>query len=160
MGPGIKMTKNPGLFHPHIFSPYGDLEVWRKRFGQWADILKVTHEKGSDRHLQTMFRLLGRTLYDRDLPEAQKAIIDEEQDKGQIDYLQMDTPIEDALQIFKLVAVDPPITTVKSLISSYQKVTGCRREKNEKLSNFVSCFRGLPAKHLLHSHASSSSQIG
>ena len=58
------------------------------------------------------------------------------------------------------VAVDSPITMVTRLISSFQKVTTCRRSKNENLKVFVSRFRGLAETHLLHATASPSSQIG
>lgn len=46
------------------------------------------------------------------------------------------------------------------LISSYQKVTKCRRQKIEHLSTYVSRFRSLAAIYLLYSHASSTSQFG
>lgn len=72
----------------------------------------------------------------------------------------MEDTIQAALQIVKLVPVDPPIAMVTRLISSYPKVTSCRTDPKEKLSIFVSRFRGLAAKHLLHSNASSTSQIG
>lgn len=128
--------------------------------GQLIDPLKVDHDQGTDRLLQTNFRLFGRTIYERGLPDAQKAIVDEAQAKGQIDYFQIDNLVKAALQIAKLVPVDLPITMVPRLISSYQKVTVCRLEKNEKLSTFASRFRSPAAKHLLHSQASSSLQIG
>lgn len=142
------MTKNLGLFDSPIFPPDGDLQVSRKGVYKWGDSLNVAHDKGSDRRLQTMYRLLGRNLYGGGLPEAQKAIVDEAQEKVEIDYLQMDNTVEAALQIIRLVAVDPPITIVTRLISSYHKVTGCHREENEKLSFFVPRFRGLAANQL------------
>ena len=72
----------------------------------------------------------------------------------------MTDPVQAALQIVRLVAVDPPIALVTRLISSNQKVTSCRRDRNEKLSSFVSPFRGLVGKHLLHANSSFPSQIG
>lgn len=65
--------------------------------------------------------------------------------------MQIDNPGKAALQIVKIVAFDPPITIAPFLISFNQKVTDFSHEKNEKLSNFVSCFRDLLAKDLLHS---------
>lgn len=77
--------------------------------------MKVVHDQGSDRAFKTIFKLLGRTLYDRGLPYSQKAIVDEAQAKGQIDSLQMDDPVEFFLQIVKLVAVDSLIAMVTNL---------------------------------------------
>ena len=107
-----------------------------------------------------MFKLFGRKLYERGLPDARKAIVDEAQSEGWLDYMQMDDSVQAALSIVKLVAVDPPISMVTRLISSYQRVTSCRQDWSEKLSSFVLWFRGLAAKHLLHANTSSSSQIG
>lgn len=107
-----------------------------------------------------MFKLSRRTLYERGLSHAQKAIVDEVQAKGQLDNLQMHDTVQASLSIVELIAMGPPISMVTRLTSSYQKVTPCGREKHEKLSNFVSRFRGLTTKHLLHANASSSSQIG
>lgn len=59
-----------------------------------------------------------------------------------------------------ILPVDPPIAMVSRLISSFDKVSSCRRKKNEDLSVFVSRFRGLAAEHLMHSNASTSSQVG
>ena len=151
------MSKLSGFFDPPLFAADGHLEAWRKKVGQWVDSLKVAHDQGTDRTFQTMFNLLVRTLYERGLPDARKAIVDEAQSKGQLDY---DDPVQAALSIVKLVAVDPPMSMVTRLISSYQKVTFCRRDRIEKLSSFVSRFRRLAAKHLLHVNTFSSSQIG
>ena len=119
MGPGGKSEKVYGFFDPPVFSPDENLESWRKNAGQWADSLKVAHDEETDRTFQTIFKLLGRTLYDRGLPDAQKAIADEAQSKGRVDNLQSEDPVEAALQIVKGVAVDPPISMVTRLMSSY-----------------------------------------
>lgn len=87
-----------------------------KKVGQQAKALKVAHNKRTNRTFQTIFKLLGRTLYDRALLDAQKAIVDKSQSRRPIDYLQMEDPVDVALQIVKLVAVNPPISTVTSLI--------------------------------------------
>lgn len=62
--------------------------------------------------------------------------------------------------IVELIAVDPPIAMVSRLISSFNKVSSCRREKNEYLSVFVSRFRGLAAETSCISNACTSSQVG
>lgn len=59
----------------------------------------------------------------------------------------------------ELVAVDPLIAVVSSLIASYKKVTDFRRRGSESLSSFVSRFRGLTADHRLHVRLSVSSQV-
>lgn len=107
-----------------------------------------------------MFKLLGRTFYGRGLPDVQKAIVDESESKGHLDYFQMFDPVQATLSIVKLVALDPPISMVTRLNASYRKFTSCYRDSNEKLSSFVSRFGGLAANHLLHANTSWSSQIG
>ena len=87
-------------------------------------------------------------------------MLDEAQAKGTIDYLQTSDPVGAVRDIVLAVAIDPPIAMVTRLISSFQKVTSCRRQKNEDLTVFVSRFKSLAATHLLHANASSSSQIG
>ena len=62
--------------------------------------------------------------------------------------------------IVNLIAIDPLIAMVSKLINSFHRVSTCRQKKNEDLSVFVSRFRGLAAEHLMHSNASTSSQIG
>lgn len=104
-----------------------------------------------------MFKLLSRTIYFR---VAQKAIVDETQSNRLVNYLQMTDPIDAALQIFKLVAVDPHIAMVSLLISSHQKITSCRRNRHEKFSTFVLRFQCLAVNHFLPTNALSSSQIG
>lgn len=61
--------------------------------------------------------------------------------------------------ILELIAVDPPNSVVTRLINSHNKVTTCRRKKNEDLSVFVSIFPVLAAEHLMHSNLISGSQI-
>ena len=123
MDPGVNSGKVSGFFDPPVFSPDGDLESWGKRFGQWAESLKAAHDDGTDRTFQTVFKLLGRTIYNRGLPDSQKAIADEPHSKGHVDCLHMEDPVEAALQIAKIVTVNPPISTFTHLISSYRRVT-------------------------------------
>jgi len=143
---------------PPSFTPDGDLQEWRRKVVRWVDLIKTAAEKGDDRHYKTVWATLGRWLY-RGLPSAQQSIVDEAQVKGVINYKQ-DDQVAAVRDIVELVAVDPPIAMVSRLISSFNKVSSCRRKKNEDLSMFVSRFRGLSAEHLMHSHSSSSSQIG
>ena len=140
--------------------PDGDLQEWRRKVGRWVDVVKAAHDNGNDSHFQTLYKILGRALFERGLPADQQAMVDEAQAKGTIDYLQTSDPVSAVRDIVDTVAIDPPIAMVSRLISSFQKVTSCRCSKNEDLRVFVSRFRGLAASHLLHANASSSSQIG
>ena len=107
----------------------------------------------------TVFATLANHLYDRGLPSEQQSIVDEAQLKGIIDYKQ-DNQIAAVRDIIELVAVDSPIANVSRLITSFHRVTNCRRHRNKDLRAFVSRFRGLAADHLMHGGLSSSSQVG
>lgn len=72
--------------------------------------------------------------------------------------MQIDNPVEAALQLVKLVFVDPLIVMVTSLISSYENVAVRCRENNKKLSTFVP--RVVYLLSSAHSEVSPSSQIG
>ena len=65
----------------------------------------------------------------KDYPPDQQAMLDEAQAKGTIDYLQTSDPVGAVHDIVMAVAIDPPIDMVTRLISSFQKVTSCRRQK-------------------------------
>lgn len=161
MGPGSKLPeRTASLADPPMFTPDGDLRDWRRRVGRWVDYVKAAHDTGVDRHFKTIYKILGRTLYERGLPVDQQAIVEEAQVKGIINYKQDDDPIASVRDIVRTVAVDPPIATVSRLIASFKNVMNCRRGNKETLPVFVSRFRGLAAKHLLHAKVSSSSQIG
>ena len=160
MGPGERSSSSRILSDPPGFSADCDLQEWRRRVGRWVDIVKTAQDNGTDRHVQTIYNIFGRALFERALPPDQQTMVDEAQAKGTIDYLQTSDPVATVRDIVDTVAVDPPIAMVTRLISSFQKVTSCRRSKNEDLRVFVSRFRGLAATHLLHAIASSSSQIG
>lgn len=79
-----------------------------------------------------MFKILGQTLYARKLPCERQAIFDEAQSKGTIEYTQTDDPVKGVLGIFEVVAVEPSIANVTRLASSFNRVTSCRRSKNER----------------------------
>lgn len=66
-----------------------------------------------------MYTLIGHPIYNRGLHDAQKEIVNEAHEKENIDFLQRRNPVEVALQIVKLVAVDPPMAMVTRLISPY-----------------------------------------
>lgn len=59
-----------------------------------------------------------------------------------------------------LVAVDPPISMVNRLITSFSKVSTCRPRKDEDLVTFADRFRGLASEHLMHTGFESSTHIG
>lgn len=80
------------------------------------DSLKVAVDKGPDRTFQINVKLLGRALYDCRLPDSHKAIVDEAYSNGLVDPLQMEDPVEAALQIVNLVAVDRPTSMFTRLI--------------------------------------------
>lgn len=63
-------------------------------------------------------------------------------------------------EIVEITAEDPPIAMVSRFISSFNKVSSCRRRKNEELFVFASRFRCLAAEHQMHANSPSSSQIG
>lgn len=75
------MSKSPMLSELSLLSHEGDFHTWKKNVGQWSDALKEAHDNGHYCTLQTMFKLLGRTLYKHGLLEAQKAIFHETQSK-------------------------------------------------------------------------------
>ena len=93
------------------------------------------------------------------MPSAQQSIVDVAQALRTIDFKQNDQ-VAAVRNIVNLIAIDLSIAMVSRLINSFHKVSACRRKKNEDLLVFVSRFRGLAAEHLMHSNASTSSQIG
>ena len=159
MRAGANASKGLTPTDPPVFDPSQDLLEWRRNIARWVDTISTAASKGSDRLYQTIFATLANHLYDRGLPSAQKSIVDEAQAKGLINYKQEDQ-VAAVKQIVELIAVDPPIAVVSRLISSFNAVTNCRRQRNEDLGTFVSRFRGLAADHLMHGGLSSSSQVG
>lgn len=85
-------------------------------------------------------QILGQALYTRGLPCEQQAIVDEAQSKVTMDSTQTVNPVMAVSDIVKIVAVDPPIAKVTSLIPSFNRVMYCRRSKLDKLPVFVSRF--------------------
>lgn len=73
--------------------------------------------------------------------------------------MKVEYPVASVRNIVKTVFVHPFIAFVFRLISSFHKVTNCRRPKQENTLVFVSGFRSLAETHPLHGKASSSSQI-
>ena len=159
MDPGQDNGSSRGIADPPLFDPDQDLQVWRKRVAAWVDLISTAAEKGSDKLYKTIFATLARQLYDRGLRQAQKSIVEEAQERGDIDYKQEDQ-VKGVEQIVNLIAVDPPISVVTRLIDSFNKVTSCRRRQSENLNHFVSRFRGLAAEHLMRAGTTQSSQIG
>lgn len=159
MGPGTDKLSQRGVADPPMFSPNNDLYIWRKDIANWVDLIKVGAEEGEDKLYKTVFKTLGRQLYSRGLPQAQKSIVDHAQEIGKIDYKQTNQ-VAAVQQIVDLIAVDPPIVVVSRLIESFNRVSNCRRRKGESLSSFVSRFSGLASEHLMHADTSPNSKIG
>lgn len=136
-----------------------DYQVWRRQVAEWVSTMKEAHDEGSDQGLKTQYKILGRIFYRLALADWQKALVDEHRDKGLIDISSKNEPIKTVLAIVNLVAVDPPTAHVTRLLSSFNAVMNCRRG-DESLSKFVSRFRALAAKHLMHARASPFSQTG
>lgn len=158
MGPGNdpSQDRDRHRFHldPPYFRPDGDLQEWRRKVVRWVDLIKSAAEKGTDRTYKTVYATLGRQLYDRGLPSAQQSILDEAQAKMTINFKQEDQ-IKAVRDIVERIAADPPIAMVSRLITSFNMVSSCRRNKNEELSVSVSRFHGLAAEHLMHTNATS-----
>ena len=159
MGTGLSKKKDlRSRLDPPFLHPKGDLQYRQKEVFWWVDLIKHSALSGPDRVYKTIFVTLGRVLYDRGLPSAQQSIADEAQAKKIIEYKQEDQ-IAAVADIVELIAGDPPSAVVTRLINSYNRVTTCRRKKNEDLSIFVSRFCGLAAEHLMHSNVTSGSKI-
>ena len=158
MGPGMEKEKSRGA-DPPMFCPEKDLYAWRKNVSLWVDLVCISAEKGEDKFYKTMKATLALQLYTNGLPQAQKSIVDQAQEKGLIDYKQ-ENQVKAVKEIVDLVATDPPISIVTRLIDSFNKVTGCRKKKGDDLSTFVSRFHGLAAEHLMNAGSKDSSQVG
>ena len=85
-------------------------------------------------------------------------MVNESQSRGLLNYKQ-DDQVMAVMEIANLIAVDGPIASATRLINSFNKVTSCRRLKNEDFRTFISRFQGLAAEHLMHASETSSSQI-
>lgn len=106
---------------------------------------------------------LGRTLYECGLPAFQESIVDKAQSKAQpkahIDYKQEDQ-VQAVREIVDLIAVDPQISGVSRLISSFNICKWCERKNNGDLTMFILRLGVIAADQLVQVIASSSSQIG
>jgi hypothetical protein len=103
-----------------------DLYIWRKAVAEWVDLVHTAATQSEDRHFQTVNATLGRQLYCA-LPSSHWIVVDEAQARGIIDFCQSNqlTAIE---EIVKLLATDPPIAIVSSLITAFTKVTVAPRK--------------------------------
>ncbi len=157
MSKGLSSLRSIATFRcfPQIKTHY----VWRKDIANWVDLIKVGAEKGEDKLYKTVFATLGRHLYSRGIPHDQKSIVDHAQEIGKVDYKQ-DDQVAALQQIVDLITVDPPIAVITRLIESFNRVSNCRRRKNESLSSFVSRFSGLASDHLIHAGTSPNSKVG
>ena len=98
--------------------------------------------RGEDKHYKTIYATLGRQLYDKGLPQAQKSIVDEEQVRGIINYKQ-ENQVKAVKEIVDLVAVDQPIAVVTRLINTFNNVLQCKKKSNENLNTFASKLEAL-----------------
>ena len=144
---------------PPMFSPDKDFYQYRRQVANWLDMVVTSSKVPYDKIYKTVLATLGRLLYDRGLPAAQQSMVDEAQSKGLLNFKQ-DDQVKAVMEIVNLIAVDAPIAIVSRLINSFNKVTSCRRLKNEDVRTFISRFQGLAAEHLMHAGETSSSQIG
>lgn len=128
--------------------------------GKLVDLVKFAHDSGAKRSYHTLFKIIGQTLYTRGLPREQQAIVYEAQDKGTINYTQTDNPVDAVHYIVKVFVAYPPIPSVTSLITSFNRFTSYHRKLNGEFAVFVYRFRTLDDTHLEHKNASPSSQIG
>lgn len=85
--------------------------------------------------------------------------MDEAKARRLINFME-DDQIAAIRDTIELIAVDPPITVVSRLMTSFNKVKSCHSRRLESLTTFVSRCRGLAADQLMHSGLSSSFQVG
>ena len=137
MGPVPNTVKSLSPTDPPFFNASANLQEWRRDVCLCVEIISVAAYRGTDRLYQTVYATLAHQIYDRCLPSEQKSIVDEAQAKGLIDYKQ-DVQVAAVRDIIELIAIDPPIAVVSRLISSFNKVTACRRRSSEDLGRFVS----------------------
>ena len=159
MGPEPSAARNDsrsqGSEAPTLM-PGQDLYIWRKAVAEWVDLVSTAAAHSHDHHFKTVNATLGRQLY-RAPSASQRSIVDEAQARGAINFRQ-ENQLKAVEEIVKLLATDPPMAIVSRLISTFSKVTSCKRKPKEDLNQFTSRFWGLAADHLMHANASSSSQ--
>ena len=160
MGPdrlmeGSKLDKTD----PPMFSADKDFYQYRRQVANWLDMVVTSSKVPSDKVYKTVLATLGHLLYDRGLPAPLQSMVDEAQSKGLLNYKQ-DDQVKAVMESVNLIAVYAPIASVIRLINSFNKVTSCRRLKNEDVRTFISRFQGLAAEHLMHAGETFASQIG
>lgn len=153
------MPRENTIQDPPFFSLGDDTFEWHKKEWKWVQLIKAAHDSGNDSFYHTKFKILGQKSYLRGLSREQQAVVDEARPEGTVNYLHTGDPVKVALNIVKVVAIDPPIAKVTSLIAYLNRVTSCKRSKNKKMSVFVTRFWEIAADHLQNAHASSSSKI-
>ncbi len=80
MGPGMEKSSQRGIADPPMFSPDKDYYSWRKDVANWVELIKVGAEEGEDKLYKTVYKTVGRQLYCRGLPQAQKSVVDHAQE--------------------------------------------------------------------------------
>lgn len=134
------------------------IREWHKTFDQRARTIKSASELGEDRSCKTSFIILGCIVYKHTLSTDERNIVDKEQQKKIINYLQTASLIKDTIYIVRMV--DPTTTHVFGLINSFHNVTIYHKKSNEELGAYISCFRSLAAIYLENVIATRSSQNG
>ena len=158
MGPGSLMEGSErNRTDPPMFSPNKDFYQYRRQVANWLDMALTSSKVPSDMVYKTVLATLVRLLYDRGLPAAQQSIIDEAQSRGLLNYKQ-DDQVKGLMEVVNLIALHAAIAIVTRSINSFNKVTTCRRLKNEDVPTFISRFQCLAAEHLMHAGETSSSQ--
>lgn len=95
-----------------------------------------------------MFKILDQTFYTSGFPREKESVVEEAKSKGIINYLQTDDPVQEVLDVVNLLALDPPNAQGTRLISSFKRVTSCRRPKNECIAIFFPRLLALAYIHL------------
>ena len=69
MDPG-KSSYARSATDPLIYYSDQDHLIWRMNVSSWVELIAAGATKGEDKHYKTIYALLGRQLYDKDLPQA------------------------------------------------------------------------------------------
>lgn len=75
-------------------------------------------------------------LHKDSIASEERNLVDEEQEKKIINYIETDDPIKAALDIVCIIPVDPPIESVGRLNNSFHNVTSCLKKRNENLCEY------------------------
>ena len=105
MGPGLQSLKT-SVFDRLYFSPTGDPHEWQRHVGEWVNLIKSASENGSQRRLNTVYKILGQVLYREGLRSEQQKLVNESQKEKKINHPQTHDTVKSALDVVKAVSVD------------------------------------------------------